>query len=466
MAILKRNVDMGAGSVAGSLWQLALPSMFSMLFHTLFHLVDTVFVSWLGEFSLAAMSLTFPLVFVIFALFNGMAVGATTRMSNSLGKGRQGEAREYADAALVLVLVLTTPVLPLLFRQSSNVFFSLLGGSGEVLVESHRYAFWMVLATPLMSFSLVADSIFRSQGDTVTPMKSMILGNGINVLLDPLLIFTFGWGIAGASIATFIGRLASCLYLWSRLKERSAIIPAVTWRPDYLGRWISIGSIGLPVAVSQGSMAVAGAMLNKILSGYGPAAIGAFMLGNRVETFVFLPVFGFNSALIPFIGYNIGKGDYPRIREALRVVLLSSTVMIGAIGTMVYMWPHLVLALFKPSAQVMDMAVSSIRASATAYLFAAADISFWGVFQGSGYPVYGMIAQVMRTLAVRIPAAAILSRSFGLSGVWWCQPISAFISFLLSTYFIFKVMDKIRVAMEPSSENGEVQRRERSTETR
>ncbi len=184
MAILKRNLDMGAGSVAGTLWQLALPSMFSMLFHTMFHLVDTVFVSWLGESSLAAMSLSFPLVFVVFALVNGMAVGATTRMSNSLGKGKQGEARDYADAALVLVLVLSTLVMPLLFRRSSNAFFSLLGGSGDVLVESHRYAFWMVLATPLMSFSLVADSIFRSQGDTVTPMKSMILGNGINVLLE------------------------------------------------------------------------------------------------------------------------------------------------------------------------------------------------------------------------------------------------------------------------------------------
>ncbi len=455
MAIFNRNVDMGAWGVSGTLWRLALPSMFSMFFHTLFHLVDTVFISWLGESSLAAMSLTFPIVFVVFALVNGMATGTTTRMSTALGKGRKDEARGYADAALMLVLIMSAPVVPLLFRPWSNSFFSLLGGSGDVLSESYRYAFWMVLATPMMSFSLLVDAVFRSQGDTVTPMKSMILGNGINALLDPILIFTFGWGITGASIATCIGRLVSCIYLFSRLKKRSPIIPAISWARDHLAKWLSIGRIGLPVAISQGGMAIGAAILNRILAGFGPAALGALMLGNRVEMFVFLPVFGFNSALIPFIGYNIGKGDFSRVRGALRVTLLSSITMTGLVGTLVYIWPEFVLSLFKPSSQVMGMAIASIRASATAYLFAAADISFWGVFQGSGYPVYGMVAQIARTLAVRVPAALVLSGAFGLDGIWWCQPISAFASFLISTFFIFKVMDKIREGMELSSGNNE-----------
>jgi len=450
MSILSRNVDMGGGSVPRTIWRLALPSILSMFFHTLFHLVDTVFISWLGESSLAAMSLTFPLVFVIFALVNGMAVGATTRMSNSLGKGAQDEAKGYANAALILVLILSTPILPLLSRSASDSFFTFLGGSGQVLPESYSYAFWMVLATPLMSYSLMADAVFRSQGDTVTPMKSMILGNGINAILDPLMIFTFGWGIAGASIATVIGRLASCIYLWSRLRKRSPIIPVLSWERGHLKRWMSIGSIGFPVAISQGSMAMGAAMLNRILAGYGPAAVGAWMLGNRVEMLVFLPVFGFNGAVIPFVGYNMGRGDYSRIREALKVVLMSSAGMIIAVGAAVYIWPHVILELFRPSEQVMAMATASIRASATAYLLAAADISFWGIFQGSGYPVYGMIAQISRTMAVRVPAALLLSWHFGLPGIWWCQPVSAAVSFLISTFFIFRVMEKIRVSIAAS----------------
>lgn len=451
MPILSRNIDMGGGSVPRTIWRLALPSILSMFFHTLFHLVDTVFISWLGESPLAAMSLTFPLVFIIFALVNGMAVGTTTRMSNSLGKGLDEQAREYANAGLILVMMLSAPVFPLLLRTISNSFFTLLGGSGQVLGDSYSYTFWMVLATPMMSYSLMADAVFRSQGDTVTPMKSMILGNGINALLDPLFIFTFGWGIAGASMATVIGRLASCIYLWSRLRKRSPIIPSLSWDKEHLRRWMSIGSIGFPVAISQGSMALGAAMLNRILAGYGPAAVGAWMLGNRVEMLVFLPVFGFNGAVIPFVGYNIGKGEYSRVREALKVVLAISMGMIIIVGSIVYIWPHMILALFRPSEQVLSMATASIRASATAYLLAAADISFWGIFQGSGYPVYGMIAQISRTLAVRVPAALLLSWSFGLAGIWWCQPISAAISFLISTFFIFRVMEKIKVQTEDQS---------------
>lgn len=448
MPILSRNVDMGNGSVPRTIWRLALPSILSMFFHTLFHLVDTIFISWLGESPLAAMSLTFPLVFVIFALVNGMAVGTTTRMSNFLGKGLREESQEYANASLILVLILSMPIFPLLLRPVSNSFFAFLGGAGQVLPDSYSYTFWMVLATPMMSYSLLADAVFRSQGDTVTPMKSMIIGNGINTLLDPLLIFSFGWGIAGASIATVIGRLASCIYLWSRLRKRSPIIPSLSWNKGHLKRWMAIGSIGFPVAISQGSMAMGAAILNRILAGYGHAAVGAWMLGNRVEMLVFLPVFGFNGAVIPFVGYNIGKGAYSRVRESLRVVLLSSMGMITVVGTMVYIWPHILLALFRPTEQVMAMATASIRASATAYLLSAADISFWGVFQGSGYPVYGMAAQISRTLVVRVPSALFLSWSFGLAGVWWCQPISAGVSFLLSTYFIFKVMKKIREELE------------------
>ncbi len=116
---------------------------------------------------------------------------------------------------------------------------------------------------------------------------------------------------------------------------------------------MSIGRIGLPVAISQGGMAFGAAILNRILAGYGPAAVGALMLGNRVEMFVFLPVFGFNSALIPFIGYNIGKGDFSRVRGSLKVVLFSSIAMTGFVGTMVFLWPGFVLSLFKPSTQVM-----------------------------------------------------------------------------------------------------------------
>ncbi|MGC9490238.1 MAG: MATE family efflux transporter, partial [Thermovirgaceae bacterium] len=274
---LKRSVDMGSGSVPKALWKLAIPSIASMFFHTLFHLVDTVFVSWLGEYSLAAMSLTFPVMFVLFALINGISVGTTTTVSNQLGTGNEEEAHDFCDASLILLLSLSFIPVPLLFRVVSNNFFGFLGGAGPVLSESYRYSFWMIVGIPPMAFSLLGDSLFRSQGDTVTPMKAMILGNGINILLDPLFIFTFGWGIAGASFATVFGRLVSFAYIAHKLRSDSNLRPSFRIPQKMFSRWRRIIAIGVPVFLSQGSMAIGTAAMNRILSRYGAAAIGAWM---------------------------------------------------------------------------------------------------------------------------------------------------------------------------------------------
>lgn len=446
-------VDMGSGSVHRALWKLALPSIFSMLFHTLFHLVDTVFVAWLGEYALAAMSLTFPVTFIVFALFNGISVGATTTISNQLGAGEEGEAQDFCDASVVLLTLLCIFPLPLLFSGASSSFFGFLGGRGPVLSETYRYSFWMVIGNIPMAFSLLADSLFRSQGDTVTPMKAMILGNGINVVLDPVFIFFFGWGIAGASLATVAGRVLSLMYLLYRLKADGDLRPSFRLPEELFSRWKRIFAIGIPVFLSQSSMAIGAASMNRILSRYGAAAIGAWMLGNRVESLAFLPVFGLNGALVPFVAYNIGKADYGRVKAALRTAITGSALMMISVGIVIYIWPHPVLALFKPSETVTAMATASIRASATGYLFAAVDITLWGLFQGSGYSVYGMVSQFARSLAVRIPSAMVLASFFGLSGVWWCQPFSTAASALLSLFFLSYVMRRIHEEINRKREN-------------
>ncbi len=437
---------MGAGSVGMTLFRLALPSVVSMFFHTLFHLVDTLFIAWLGEAPLAAMSLTFPVMFVAFALFNGIAVGATSLMSQSLGAGNERDANALGQTAWLFVLAASLPPLVLLNRDLSQVFFSFLGGNGAVLSESYRYNTWLVLSFPLMAYSLVGDALFRSQGDTVTPMVSMILGNGLNAILDPIFIFGLGQGIAGASIATFLSRGASCLYLGYRMKSRSRFqlhfrIPLDGFTP----RVARLLRAGLPVSLSQGSMALGVAILNRILSRFGAAAIGAWMLGNRVEGLAFLPAFGINGALIPFVGYNLGRNDLDRVRRAVRAAAGASALFMVAVGVLIYAWPHPILAIFRPTPLVAGLAVASIRASATGYLFAALDITFWGVFQGTGHATYGMAAQLVRTIAVRVPLALWLADRWGLAGLWWCQPLSVLSSFVLSFFLLrhlFRSLEK------------------------
>jgi len=452
----RKNVDMGRGSVGKTLFMLALPSVVSMFFHTLFHLVDTVFIAWLGEASLAAMSLTFPVMFAAFALFNGISVGATSLMSQALGAGKEDEAGELAHTAWLLALAASLPPLVLLDRGLSEAFFRILGGSGPVLAESYRYNSWLVMSFPLMAYSLVADSLFRSQGDTVTPMVSMVLGNVLNAFLDPLLIFGLGQGIAGAALATFLSRAASCAYLAFRMNSHSRFRLDLTRpSPGFAKRAGLLLRTGLPVSISQGSMALGVGILNRILSRFGAAAIGAWMLGNRVEGLAFLPVFGINGALIPFVGFNLGKNDIGRVRQAVKAAGTASSLFMVGVGILIYAWPQPILALFRPTPLVSDLAVASIRASATGYLFAALDITFWGVFQGTGHAAYGMLAQFVRTIGVRVPLALWLSTRWGLEGLWWCQPLSVLASFAVSALFLahlFRELQKDLTGPVPTKE--------------
>lgn len=426
-------IDMGRESVGKTLFRLALPSVVSMFFHTLFHLVDTIFISWLGEAPLAAMSLTFPVMFAAFALFNGISVGNTSLMSQALGAGNSEQAGDMAHTAWWLVLAISIPPLVLLNRVASGHFFTALGGSGNVLLESYRYNAWLVASFPLMAYSLVADSLFRSQGDTVTPMLSMLLGNILNAFLDPVFIFSLDLGISGAALATLLSRAVSCSYLALRMKAHSHFkLDFSRPSPGFVHRTRLLLAAGLPVSVSQGSMALGIGIFNRILSGFGPAAIGAWMLGNRIEGLAFLPVFGINGALIPFVGFNLGMRNLGRVRQAVRMAGTASALFMVGVGVLIFAWPHPILALFRPSQHVADLAVASIRASATGYLFAALDITFWGVFQGTGHAAYGMVAQFVRTIAVRVPLALWFAGKWGLEGLWWCQPLSVLASFMVS----------------------------------
>ena len=442
--ISKIQVDMGTESTGKALLKLAIPSVLSMFFHTLFHLIDTIFVSWLGEISLAAMSLSFPLLFVIFAIINGMAVGTTTCVTKELGANNTAKAQIFANASLLLILGLSLLPIPLLTSDLSNKFYFILGGKGAVLPECYAYSFWMILGAPLMGLALLGESLFRSQGDTFTPMMSMLIGNLLNILLDPILIFGLKWGIAGASIATFVGRIASLAYLAYKLKKKARLRPTLRFDKSFPKYWKDISIVGFPVALSQTSMAIGAALMNKILSLFGPAAISAWMLGNRIEMFAFLPVFGLNSGLIPFLSYNIGKGNFQRVKEAVMLASKAAVVLMLSIGLLLFSFPQIFLLPFSPTPQMASMAIDSVRASATGYIFAAIDITLWGLFQGSGYAYFGMISQLARTLLFRASLGYLMGIYFGIKIFWWCQPLSALGSLLLSLLFAKKVLNLIQ----------------------
>ncbi len=442
MVKTRKFVSMGEGSVKSALFRLALPAVVTMLLNNLFHLVDTVFVSRLGGPALAAMSLTFPVIFVMFSLLNGMGVGCTALISRFLGEDRFSEAQHTARSGCTLLLLLCLLPVPLLHAPWGERFFAFIGGDSSVIPLCREYMLWLIPSIPFMALTLLGESAFRCQGNTLIPLYSMLMANGINMVLDPLFIFTLSMGVRGAALATFTGRLCGVLFVLHRLNRESPlkILPPLPPAPNLFSRWGSIIRIGFPASLSQGSIALGIILMNRVLSDYGPQALAAWLLGNRVEGLAFLPVMGIRNALTPFIGYNLGLSREDRLREALRWSLKASLAIMISVGFFLYAFPEAILAIFAPPQEVERMAIASIRASVFGYPLAATEITLMALFEGTGRTLYSMIIQIFRALLFRPPLGWLLSATLGLGAFWWCQPLSSLGSCTISAIFALALL--------------------------
>jgi putative MATE family efflux protein len=301
--------------------------------------VDTIFVSRLGELQMAAMSFTAPINMFVFAMLECVASGSISLMGRNLGRGDTRSARHIAMGGLLLLYAVCCIATPLVIPYFSNKVFSVIGAGGNdtLLDLCWRYNMWIPIMLPFMGYTYMANTVFRAQGDTLTPFKAISLANAINIVLDPLFIFTFGWGIAGAAIATFISRIASSYYLLMRMRKISPIVipPFLTPRKRLLSYWKPILWIGVPVGLSTASTALGMGSVNKILSAFGHRVVASWMLGLRVEELAFNFVAGINISLTPYIAFNYGKRDPDRMMKGFKAALMLAFIMMGVMGMII-----------------------------------------------------------------------------------------------------------------------------------
>lgn len=428
-AVLWRgNVDLGACPVLAGLLNLALPSVAMALFHTCFHLVDTIFVSWLGTEELIAISYTFPVQIGVFAILEGIGNGMTALVGQRLGEKNHTAAEKTAFAGIGLAYLTSVPWILFFFPSVSNGFFALLGAdSPRILRQAWLYDLWMPLTMPLASYTYISNSVFRCQGDTVTPLIYFIIANGLNAVLDPVFMFVFGWGITGAGAATFVGRAAGLVYIFSKLRSDSSIpvplIPRIKFSCCKL--WFEITKAGLPVTLTSASIALGMGSVNKILAAaYGQSAIAAWMLAMRVENLAFRTLMGINDAAVPFFAFNYGKRDLKRLKEGMKSAFAICAVITGTFGAAVALFPYPILALFKPAAEVACAAARCIRISVIGYPFVIYTTMYGALFIAAGRSVYGLAVQLFRSMVFRVAFAYLLAAYAGYGQIWWFQTLA------------------------------------------
>jgi len=436
------QVDMASGSVSGVIICLAVPMMLSMFFQNLYSFINTIFVSWLGGVPLAAISMAVPLTYVAFSLAKGVGMGSAVIIGYARGAGDQAGAEAVSRAVLPLMTMVMCLLLPLLSVEVCNRFFSLLGASGEILEQVYWFTVWMVLGFPVLGYSMAVEALLMSNGDTVTPMKGMILGNIINICLDPLFIFGLKWGVAGAGGATFIAQFAAALYLGRKYCKLTGT--ALSFIPDktMLSAWGQILKQGLFITVGFLVSPIGIMVLNGILAKFGPNAIGAWNMMSRMEMMVLLPVAGMGNALAVFAGFNMGRQDYNRIRAGLKTFLILACCIIMPAALLFFFFSHELLYIYKPVPELLVLASVAVHAAGVSMVFAPLLIALNSMAQGLKRPVYMLTMIILYIVVLRLPLAYWLAGLWGGQGVFWSHPASTFIAGLVAIGLLIKLLAK------------------------
>lgn len=444
-AEVRENI-MGTMEINPLLLKLSIPMMISMLVQALYNIVDSIFVSRINEYALRAVSLAFPIQSLMIAVAVGTAVGINAFLSKTLGEKDFEKADIIARNGIFLAIAsyVAFAVIGLLV---SRPFFA---SQTEVLeVREYGVTYLTICCVAGMGIFLQTtfERLLQATGKTFYTMITQGTGAVINIILDPILIFGyFGMprmGIVGAAVATVIGQIiAAILALVFNLKcNRELNISMKGFRPN--GHLIvQIYKVGAPSIVVQaiGSLMTYG--MNLILAAFGSAQT-VFGIYFKLQSFVFMPVFGLNNGMVPIIAYNYGAGHKDRVIKTIKhsVAYGVSIMFVGLLA--MHIFPAQLMRMFDAEESLIAIGAPALETISLSFVFAGFCIVAGSVFQALGNGVYSMIVSVARQMCVLLPVAKLLSLSGEVTLIWWAFPIAELASVLLTSYFLVRIYRKV-----------------------
>lgn len=438
---------MGTLPIPRLLITMSLPMMISMLVQALYNIVDSMFVAQLSEDALTAVSLVFPVQNLMIAVAAGTGVGINALLSRSLGEKNFKNADLAAKNGIFLGL-LSSVVFALIGIFASGMFFRLQTENVTIINYGTQYMTVICVLSVGVFMQITFERLMQSTGKTIYNMITQGTGAIINIILDPILIFGyFGlprMEVMGAAVATVAGQLVAVLmsFVFNIKKNREINFSMTGFRPH--PRTIAlIYEVGIPSIIMQAIGSVMTFGMNKILLVFSSTAAAVFGVYFKLQSFIFMPVFGLNNAMIPIIAYNYGARNRKRITHTLRLSILIA-VLIMVIGFFLFQTTtgFFLRNFFDASDNMLEIGVPALRIISISFLFAGYNIIVSSLFQALGNGVYSLIVSAARQLVVILPAAYILSILSGLSMVWWAIPIAEVVSFLMCIGLLKRIYRK------------------------
>lgn len=439
---------MGVMPVGRLLAGMAVPMMISMLVQAFYNIVDSVFVSYVNENALNAVSLAFPLQQLMIAFCGGTAVGMNALLSRELGAKQYEKVNKIAGSG-ILVSFLSFVVFAVLGVTLARPFFLAQTEVEQIVGYGEDYVTVCLGVSIGVFFQFYFEKLLQSTGRTVLTMITQTVGAVINIIMDPILIFGLlgmpRLEVKGAAIATVLGQIvASILAIIFNIKFNKDVrisFKYIRWNTKIIK---DIYRIGLPSIVMQSIGSVMTFGINKILIAFTTTATAVFGAYFKLQSFVFMPIFGLNNGMVPIIAYNYGARRFDRVKKTVRLTLISATVIMG-LGVLAFeLIPGVLLSFFNASEEMLEIGVTALRIIAIHFILAGFCIIAGSVCQAIGKPVDSLIVSVCRQLVVLLPAAWLLSKTGRLELVWFAFPIAECVSLILSTIFLLKTMKRAK----------------------
>ncbi len=437
---------MGVMPVNRLLISMALPMVISMLVQAMYNIVDSIFVARLSEDALTAVSMAFPMQNLMISVAVGLGVGINAFLSRSLGQKDFELVNKTAVNGIFLEIIGYIVFLIIAFT-AVRPFYVMQAGEGEITEMGVEYLTIATAASFGMFIQIAFERLLQSTGRTLYSMITQTTGAVINIILDPILIFGLlgapKMGIAGAAVATVMGQIIAGIMaiIINHRKNHEVKLHFRGFRPE--SRIIkNILSVGVPsiIMASVGSVMTFG--MNKILIGFTSTAVAVFGVYFKLQSFVFMPVFGLNNGMVPIVSYNYGAKKKDRMMKTIKLSMVYAVgiMLLGLI--VIQLFPDVMLKMFDASDNMLAIGVPALRIISTSFMFAGVGIVMSSVFQALGHGMSSMLVSITRQIVVLLPAAYLLSLTGSVNMIWLSFPIAEVASLAATMLFFANVYKK------------------------
>ncbi|MEG1911633.1 MAG: MATE family efflux transporter [Cloacibacillus sp.] len=426
---------LGTAPIGRLLVELSIPAMAGMFMISLYNVADAFFVGrGVGPLGIASVFISFPATLVVMAVSQTFGVGGGSVIARALGAGdaeRAGGTLGTIFVAGAACSLLMTALLLIFLPR----LLEMLGAASDMMEYSLVYGGVIFLGTPVYFMMMVLNNLVRGEGNTRLCMYSMMISSVLNILLDPLFIFVFHWGVAGAAWATVLSQICALVWLVYYYASGKSAVPVgrrYLRRPSLPLLW-QVLTVGASAFVRQVGIAISWTVLNRIFSSTGGSiAVASSGLVQRILSLIIMPVIGMGHGLLPLVGYNYGANNFRRVLRAMRLSNIAATVICCICAVLLFIFPRAVLALFSNDEALLSSGAAGIYCIALGLPFAGAQVMVSTYYQGTGSARMAFFLSMLRPLLLHPPLALALSAIWGVDGAWASFAAADIFAFIIS----------------------------------